>query len=251
MRTNATANYFDIDTTMLDLTASDYVLRSINSALRPIILFLVLFAFLQVLHRRMRTALIQPRHHRHRLARATINTAGPIGTGLLLIGTAVLLTWDDPIWPLGATAPLGILVGATLLAYHQKETNHNHHPKTNQKFGTLALVSLGLFGFLLTIEQYASHVGQTIAVNDAANLPSRPAILLHSTKQLDIVGDGISLSYDPSPEQNYHYRYSGLRQLLHTRSRYFLVSANWNHDSSAVFCIQDNDSVRIDFIGTQ
>jgi hypothetical protein len=80
--------------------------------------------------------------------------------------------------------------------------------------------------------------------NDAASLPSRPMVLLHSTKQLDIVGDGITLTYDPSPEQNYHYRYLGLRQLLHTRTRYFSVPAHWSRGSSAVFRIQDNDTVR-------
>jgi hypothetical protein len=249
VRTNATADYYGVNTGLLDLSVTEYVQRSINSALQPaLVLLLGTFAMLRV-HQLIRRELARPPHRQHRIVRQTLRSATPVGICLLAGGSMLLLAGHIRTWPTAIAGPLAIFLGAAVIGY-RRALIPAVAPlgDTSERLATLVLVGLGLMGFVLVTEQYANHVGRTIAANDAATLRSQPEILLHSTKKLDIAGGGVSLSYDPSPDQYFHYRYRGLRELIPTHGLHILAPADWGRTSWTVFTIRESASTRIDII---
>lgn len=249
VRTNATAEYYGVKTGLLDLSAAEYLQRSANSALRPALVFaLTTFAMLS-LHRLIRRELAQPLHRQRRIVRRALRLAAPTGTCLLVAGSVSFLADDTTAWPAAIAGPLSILLGAALIGYRRVLAPAvTSADGTSDRLGTLVLVSLGLLGFLMVTEKYADHVGRAIAAHDAATLRAQPEILLHSTRKLDIAGGGVTLSYDPSPDQYFHYRYRGLRELIPTRGLHVLAPADWGRTSWTVFTVRESDSIRIDVI---
>ncbi|MEV6907390.1 hypothetical protein [Amycolatopsis sp. NPDC051071] len=239
IRANATADYFGLDVTLLGLAPSDYLQRSLNSLVRPLLVFLLgTIVFYAIAPRLARS--------RGRFAERALRTARPVGGVLLLVGVLGVLVDVTPEWPEAALPPLAIFAGAGTLGYVTHLARSRAGRESGSHLLSVTLLGLSLIGLLLTVERYAEHVGRTIAVNDAQALLTRPEIRLHSTRKLDISGTGISLGYDASPEQDFHYRYDGLRLLVYSNNRFVLVSRQWEHGKSKVFIVKDNDSVRID-----
>ncbi len=242
IRANATADYFGLDITLLGLAPSDYLLRSLNSLVRPLLVFLLGTIVFFVVDRHFVRALDRHRRPAERVLRA----APLVGDALLVAGVLGVLMNSAPEWPAAAWPPLAIFAGAGILGY----ANHLRRSRTTRASGSrllsVALIGLSLVGLLLVVERYAGHVGRTVAANDAQALLTRPEIRLHSTRALDIGGTGVSLGYDASPGQDFHYRYDGLRLLVYSNNRFVLVSQQWQRGRSKVFVVKDNDSVRLD-----
>ncbi|MFI9455768.1 hypothetical protein [Amycolatopsis sp. NPDC052450] len=247
IRANATAEYFGIDITLAGFTPSDYLLRSLNSIIHPLlVLSLCTVAFFALIDRLARALSSVSHDQRQRLTKRILRTARPVGGTLLLIGVAGILTNSAPHWPTATLPPLSLFFGAAILGYTTHLARTSIHQKSIQHVRTLALIALCGLGLMLTVEKYAENVGRNVAIYDAQDLLSRPEIRLHSKTDIDIVGTGVSLSHNPAPEQKFHYRYDGLRLLVHSNNHLFLVSKQWERGKSRVFIVKNDDTVRID-----
>ncbi|MFD5093048.1 hypothetical protein ACFWMR_20775 [Amycolatopsis thailandensis] len=247
IRANATAEYFGLDITLVGLAPSDYLLRSLNSIIRPLLVFsLCTVAFFAITGRLTRFLSSVPRARRRQLTDRILRTARPVGGTLLLIGIAGILTNSLPHWPAAILLPLAVFAGAAILGYSAHLSRQSMNQKSVHHLHTLTVIILCCMGLMLAVEKYAEHVGRNIAVDDARALLQRPEIRLHSKNDIDIVGTGVSLSHNPSPEQKFHYRYDGLRLLLQGNNHLFLVSKHWERGKSKVFIVKNDDTVRID-----
>jgi hypothetical protein len=115
-------------------------------------------------------------------------------------------------------------------------------------------VQLALVGVLVTmslfwaVADYAGAVGQQRAKALAASLPYQPGVVLHSPQRLHIDAPGVVETELEGAESAYRYRYEGLRLLLHSNKKYFLLPADWTPQGGAVIVLPEGDAPRLDFV---
>src|SRR5438067_6113777 len=93
---------------------------------------------------------------------------------------------------------------------------------------------------------YAVRIGEHEAEYLVGRLSAAPQVVLYSSERLSIAGTGVSVETVQAANSKYHFRYGGLRLLVHTHDRYFLLPAHWQRRYDSVFVIPDNDAVRVD-----
>jgi len=259
--TGAFYRYFAIDRSTLELSVRDYVLRSINSMLWPLILGLVLAALWTWTHGLVIRVLADER--RRRLVRRLSLVVGGVGVACFITGL-IAPRVGNPYASLlrELLTPLGLAVGAALVGY----AGHLHRrsrtlPQATPPDGAdeprwLRQAGLGLVAVLITINllwavtYFADALGRGDGYRLAANhFSDRPAVVVYSTKRLflDPFG-GVEESPLPGKNNAYQFRYANLRLLIHTGSKYFLVPSGWSTADPVVIVLNDNDTIRIEFI---
>lgn len=108
------------------------------------------------------------------------------------------------------------------------------------------LATLAALGLLWAIALYAPEVGEKAARNAVAGLNRSPDVVLYSKERMSIAGLGVEVTELPQKESAFLFRYSGLRMLIYTNERYFLLPATWQKGRESVYIVRDNDDVRVD-----
>jgi hypothetical protein len=116
----------------------------------------------------------------------------------------------------------------------------------HSRIQVFVLLALGLLGMLWWVSLYANQVGTAMASNLAVELPYKPPVDVYSTERIEIAGPGVKDGEIVQPGSKYHFKYSGLRLLVHTADKYLLLPKNWQRGRDMVFIVRDNDSIRID-----
>jgi hypothetical protein len=239
-RTRTTYSYFGVDLSLLDLSTTDYVLRSVNSAYRPLLWLglLVLAAF--VLHRYLPT------------------TGGKwvVVVGGVLAGIGVIaLLWGDWSRQIGAWIPdssaigfawlpVVLASGFALLAYGALQQAPGGSPQLVAVF-----IALFLMALFWTVSLVAVHDGRMRAEEIARNLDSSPGVTVFSPEVLAIRGYGVAptpLKKGDADPGRYTIRYDGLRLLIHTDGKYFLLPVGWKRGRDPVIELPDDGQIRIE-----
>jgi hypothetical protein len=216
-REQAFAGYFGIDTSLLDFSTRDYVLRSVDSLFVPLLALLLVALSALCLH-----VLIG----RSRMDATAAPTAAAIGIGALFVGG--MLAWGHGLWSSYVyLQALGPAVGAILLAYAFTLLRPGAASLTALRVvaGGVVLVSL----FWATSE-YADSRGRALAAKLAANLKVNPQVTIFSKENLGIrardFGDPKCplVQTTPTPKAAYRYRYDGLTLLLRSGGKYFVTA---------------------------
>jgi hypothetical protein len=183
---------------------------------------------------------------------------GTLRAGAVLL---VLATVAGEIFPKQYGAPLGLflpfflMLGVGLLGYvsHIRSTYPDVFAATTPSWSgplsrlyTVVLLMGGLVAALWTVSIYAAQVGTRLAITTAAELPSRPGVLVYSVERIAVSGPGITSSSISQPGEKYHFQYTGLRFLGRGPDKLLLAPAKWQHGRDRVFLVRDDDSVRID-----
>jgi hypothetical protein len=107
---------------------------------------------------------------------------------------------------------------------------------------------LVLIGLFWTITEFASALGRGDAEVDAAELASRPALTVYSADRLFLQGPGVVETELPAdPRAGYHYRYDGLRLLIESHGRFFLLPVGWTPGRTQTIVLDQNDKIRVEF----
>ena len=109
------------------------------------------------------------------------------------------------------------------------------------------LVVLSLFWLT---NSFAGANGRGQAVIDAADLQSRPAVVLDTPERLYLDQPGVverALPQADEQQLRYRYRYRGLRLLIAAGGRLFLVPDQWQ-DVSGVLVLPDDDQIRVRYV---
>jgi hypothetical protein len=261
--TGAFYRYFAIDRTTLDLSVRDYVVRSINSILWPLILGLVLTALWLWAHGLVVRALVDER--RRALARRLSVGLGVLGAACFVTGFVaprVGNPYESLVHEL--LTPLGFAVGAVLVGYagHVYQRTRTRPLDSVTSSGLvprwLGRAGLGLVAVLVTINllwaitYFADALGRGDGYRLAArHFSDQPAAVIYSTKRLflDPFG-GVDETSLGDKDAAYKFRYSNLRLLIRSGGKYFLVPSGYSTADPVVIVLSDNDAVRVEFIRT-
>jgi hypothetical protein len=71
--------------------------------------------------------------------------------------------------------------------------------------------------------------------------------VIYSSKRLQISGPGVTVVELPAASAEYRFRYSGLRLLIHSGGRWFLLPEGWSRSNAAtVILLRDDGDTRVD-----
>jgi hypothetical protein len=252
-RSDVQARYMGLDVSLFGFSTQDYVLQSISTLYVPLLATAALALGWLALHQRVDRALAQP------TARPTLRLAGlvALGAGLLAAAGAVLVAvLDRNRWPLAV--PLVLAVGTAVAAYGGWLAGAAD-PQPPGPAGApwqRALRAL-LVGTVITLalfwemSVYAGVVGRGYALELARTLPSRPRATAFSPTPLGIEAPGVHeqrlLVSSVGGRDEVRYRTTGLRFLVRSGGRLFLVHDGWTPRRGMVIVLPDNDQVRWQF----
>ncbi|NEA35833.1 hypothetical protein [Streptomyces sp. SID13031] len=228
--------YFGIDVDTIGLSTQDYVMRSPQPLLVPLLGITLLAVAGLLLHNA-----IQP-------APTTIRRAKIVVIVLLLLGVLALIGYpllgDLPYYAL--VVPLVIGLAAAALGYLSYFDRKAAGLKPQY-------VLLGLLAVLTTTCAFwatattAQYSGRGLAKSDAENLKQFPVVILDTKERLQLRSPGIEeTSLGTSPGQTFTYRYRGLRLLVVGQNRLFLVPQQWNASDTTLVVPLDG-SIRVQF----
>ncbi|MFB9474060.1 hypothetical protein ACFFR3_31575 [Nonomuraea salmonea] len=244
VRANTMYAQFGVDQSMLGLSFQDYVLRSVTLAVEPLVLVLVVVLIAPPVH-----AWLTRAAGRHRTAAmwglavaAAVGAAGTV-TGLLgLAGWAVLPRYFLPLC-LGA--------GIIILVYAESlygRLNGHTTPATRGVVRRAACGALLLLLLLWSVTEYAQRKGWEAAVAYRADTGMLPSTVVYAARRLFLEGPGITETTLPDQNAMFRYRYTGLRLLIHSNQRYFLLPACWATSPWArAIALPADGSLRLEF----
>jgi hypothetical protein len=229
--------YFGVDVDTVGLSTRDYVMRSPQALLVPLLLVPIVGAGL----------LLASRLLERRLPAGTVPVVGRWGAVVVAAGIAMLAAYrwlgDWPYYPM--VTPLVLAAGllALLWSWHRRGGHRNAVALT-----WLAL-AVCVFWSTATLAEWT---GAGAAQRTARHLDRLPAVVLDTPEQLflGLAPDaGVTETALPEQEQQeYRYRYRGLRLLIQAGDRMFLVPERWTPSGSTVLVPMDEVRVRFRFV---
>lgn len=253
--TSSRASYFGIDASALGYSTQDYLLRSADALFVPLGSVFVLALGCVWLHA---FALRQLREPAAR-ARLRIAAWAAVAAGGALFAFGVFAVFRplsfSPHYLFRSASP-GI--GIALLAYGlalldrivaaQRGQVRRTESPASVRATALALVALlvVLSGFW-TASEYADALGRGRAQRLAASLQLRPQVTVYAPKRLAIDAGDVVEQRLAGDDGAYRYRYSGLRLLVRSGGKYFLVPDGWTRRSGTAIVLADSTDYRFEF----
>ena len=245
--------YFGIEVDTIGLSTRDYVMRSPQPLLVPLLVLTLVAAGGLMLHIAVRARITAdpdtPQAKRLMRAVGRTRLAGAV---LLAVGVLALLGYavigDLPYY--GLLTPLLIGLGAAILGYTLGLARLIRPPAGAVMPHRLVAVLLAVvtttcaFWATATMAQYS---GRGVAKYDARHPDRFPVVILDTKERLYLRSPGVEESALPAAAgQTFHYRYRRLRLLVVGQSRMFLVPETWNASNTTVVVPLDG-SVRVQF----
>lgn len=262
--------YFGVDVDAIGLSTRDYVMRSPQPLLFPLLVLTLLGVGGLALHTTLRSHIAASEGNgaamtvlRQRTRRASV-------AGLAALALGVLLLFAYPYvrdWPLfNLVTPLLIGLGAASIAYaaHVRTllTGGSSRPGATgnvalrRAVGLLlgVIVAATIFWATATIAQWS---GRGLARYDARHLDRFPAVILDTKERLYLT-DGCQHATEPDATciqetalptgagQTYRFRYRHFRLLIQGDNQMFLVPGVWSASDSTLVVPMDG-SVRVQF----
>jgi len=244
--------YFGIDVDTIGLGTQDYIMRSPQPLLVPLLVLATLGIAVLALLSATRTWVAESAEPAGFLVRGcTIAGLILFGAGLVLLVTYSRLR-DWQLYAL--VTPLLIGLGAALLAYagHVRKLlggiTRSGQPSLLLRHSSDVLVfvviAISVFWITATVAQWS---GRGLALRQARELDQLPSVILDTRERLFLRSPGIDESVlAEAPGQTFRYRYRNLRLLIHGNDRMFLVPYRWSASNSTLVVDMDA-SVRVQF----
>ncbi len=224
VRTRSFYGYFGLDSELLQLSVTDYLLRSVDGT------FGILAQILLVAVTLLALALIIPKVEQalDSLWRKRIRTVLPIAvTALFIVGVLISVgiigTWGKP-----EIAPYLLGLGAFGILRSNVLSAQNSPGSTKLASATLyAAIALSV---IWSATLYAQAIGQDNAKSTERSLNTRPRVTIFSPEHLDIPGSLVSSQAIAGPDGHTYYRYSGMRLFDYSNGRWFLVTGVYSEN---------------------
>ena len=202
--------FFGLDVDTIGMTTQDFVMRSGQPLLAPLIVLPLATAGVILGARRLRPWLVGHQH-----------VADLIGSVLLALGVLLLVGYqfigDWPYYPV--VTPLVLAVGGMVAAY---AAGLRRAPVPARVALWLA-VAAGVFWATTTVAQWS---GAGLALEQAEHLDEAAQLVVDTPERLDVRSPDIVETTLPTAEgQRFVYRYKGWRLLIQKGDRMFLRRA--------------------------
>jgi len=254
--------YFGVDVDVLGFSTQEFIMRSPQPLLVPMLALLLLSALLAAVHVLLRRRFAGRDDPRLRTAIRSLRIVGIallVAAVLLLAAYPLIGGW--PYYPLVTPLVLGVGAGLTgyAVAWDQRHPLGSPTaptdapeaaPSAPRPRGRAVVVLLGavvvvtVFWATATLAEWSGR-GQAKAL--ARDLGSLPAIVLDLGEPLAPGDPVVREEALPAGEGDaYRYRYRGLRLLVVGEDRLFLVPAEWT-PSGSTYVVPFDDSARVRF----
>ena len=247
--------YFGLDVDTIGLSTQDFVMRSPQPLLVPLLVIGLLSAAAALAHAAIRrhidvvinAAADSPRPL-GRLRRIAV-WCGLAGRSGLAAGVVLVITYaylrDWPSYPV--VTPLVLAIGAALTAYGLKLEVLLDKRRRSSRVATMSLyliLATSLFWATATLAQLS---GRGSALYAANHLDRLPIVILDTKERLHLTSPNVAETTLPADaNQAFRYRYRNLRLLIQGRDRLFLVPRTWSASNSTLVVLM-NDGVRVQF----
>ena len=277
--------YFGLDVDTIGLTTQDFIMRSPQPLLVPLLVLSVLGAsavFVNAtIKRRLTAAYAQPgpaaaTRARHWIGGATIagwscwQRASCCFSSTPCCGTGRGSTWSPrsssrwggsiAAYAIGASRFAAGLASASASGARDGSavptTGSPATPATSAGLRSAALLRPAVSVFILVAvaasifwatATVAQWSGTGLAQSQAQRLDELPSVILDTRERLYLTSPGLSeAALPPSPGQTFRYRYRHLRLLIQGNDRMFLVPDRWSPSDSTLL-VRLDPSVRMHF----
>jgi hypothetical protein len=257
--------YFGIDVDTIGLRTQDYVMRSPQVLLTPLLVLLAVGALGVAVHAAVRRRVAAVFAEERQVAdHATVVCSSKYLRGVrrvgrvlivagywaLAVGAVLLATYPAlrrwTAYPL--VTPLLMALGSALAGYGHRLAGLLH-PGDRSRGGIVVAMWLVLTASVFwATATLAEASGRGLARDTAQHLDRLPGVILDTTEPLYLTSPGIQETALPvNPDQRFRYRYRHLRLLIQGSERLFLVPDTWSASNSTVVIRMDDDSVRVQF----
>lgn len=244
--------YLGVDANMLGYSTVEYLLRSGEPVIVPIAMLLVAGLLILILHALVGNVIQRSRELRFLRS---------LFSGLLVVGLlAQSLAVRSMFVPLGGyylLPPLLLGGGAGLAGYSfyilrvSLATNGAGSHKTEapdwERAGYVVVALLVILSLFWGMTLYAGALGIGRAQALESNLAARPGVKIFSKQSLALHHPAITETRLNAPDSEYQFEYSGLRLLVQSSGKYFLLPEDWTHESGTTFVLPENSDIRIEF----
>lgn len=244
--------YFGVNSTVLDLTTQDYLIRSIDGLFVPLTIVASIVLLARWVNIALKTQLAP--ESRAVVVRALIPITAVLGLTLLTIGLWGVFTHTVFEFHF-VVSPLSLTSGILLLSYASRLHRSSAPASTNpvetdwmgivEWAGVFVLVGLSLFW---AAQQYSAAVGTSRAQSLASQLDSEPSAVVYSARSLSLQAPGVKEIACVNSDAAYRYRYDGLKLILHSGDQYFFLPQVWSPSDGPAIVIPSNDSLRLEFV---
>jgi hypothetical protein len=243
VRSDVQARELGYDVSLLALSSQDYVLRSINILFFPFVFVLLVALCLNLLHGRIISRIEQSNGIRTITRAARVLKLSWLVTPMLgLILVVFMPSVGVVILPMMfALGILGTLYGVAL---QRRLSRDQSRSSVLTQSLIVALLAVTLFW---STERVAGAMGAAFADYIAANPGKLISVTIYSPKRLQITAPGVVETRFTDPKSAYEFRYSGLRLLQRSGSKYFLLYDGLDRGQSRVIVISDDSSMRFEF----
>jgi hypothetical protein len=250
-RQETLARYFGIDTSVLGFSVQDYLLR-VGDALFIVLLFGALIGLCAIQAHRAVTGRLDYLKSRA-WTDTTILGVQAVGAALLLVGLIAMFE-PLPFKPHFIFRSMSFGIGISLLAYaifvrnELLRSSTDRHAASWLSIASVVLVATIVFLSLFwTTKDLAQALGRGQARELERSLDQQPGTIVYSERDLNLDATGVTEELLPGGETAFIHRYSGLRLLIKSDDRYFLIPNDWTHDDGVTILLLDDDSIRIEF----
>ncbi|MFE4198517.1 hypothetical protein ACFRJ9_21940 [Paenarthrobacter sp. NPDC056912] len=246
-RTDAQSKAMGLDVSLFGYTVQDFILRSIQSLFQPLA-WLVVIGLLWLMLDRAVSRLLEAARYRK-----LIHT---IATVVLILGFAyAAVMWIVIVTRPGQTvlyAPFliaaGLLVGAWGLSVRRRAAEPAARalritPRALERALVFTLVTLLLFW---GTSDFAQALGRGAALDYQERSHLLPTAVVYSKERLAVTAPNVR-EESAGTESAPLFRYTGLRLLVVSGGRIFLLNDGWTLAQGRVVVLPDNGSIRVEY----
>lgn len=251
-RTQEQARYMGLDGSLFGYTTQDYVLRSINTLFIPLLVLAALGLGWLAAHNRISAALGRPAGRR---------MLRYVGRGMFYAGLAVatlsvlVVSLDRSRAPL--VVPLTLAGGTAVAAYGQwlataagvRRIERRSNAAWLGALKTLVVGGIIALALFWELSAYAGVVGRGSALQIARS-DSLPRATVLSNTPLNIKAPGVRevrLTDDGAATGAAQYRTTGLRLMVRSGGRIFLLHDGWTPQRGTVIVLSDSNQLTWQF----
>lgn len=240
--------YFGVNFTAIGLTPTDYLVRSADGLFIPVAVGSAALLVGTVVDREIVVRRLGPHPGTRRaLSRACV------AVGLLLVLAAAVGVASPALFDGFEEWPGLFLAGGTLLGVYARRLARMAPgrrptavplPAAAEWIGVFLLVSVGLFW---SVGNYAFLVGSGRGHDTLVVLGSWPDVTLYSAEGLHLTTPGVEETPCGPADKPTSYRTTGLKLILDSGERYFLLPAGWTPDTGGALLVPKADDLRLQF----
>jgi hypothetical protein len=242
--TQAYLRYFGLDTSLVQYTTADYALRSVGASYWPLTALALLVVAILAIDAHLSPWIRRKQNSEQRFYRRLIAFVGLL---MLLVAAGGLrqqlqFPRSVPVIPLSITTGVGLVAYAWVL-----RSISDRQSRARRDVQLVAMIVVLASGIFWAWGDYVANAGTQKAKAVHAELPYRPDVTIYSADRLAISGHGVDVAAFGEDDSRYRFRYTGLRLLMRSEERYFLLPQAWERGQDAVIILTESESVRLEF----